>query len=224
MKQVAWLGVVGFLLSCSREIPLPQYEEGQVLFPVEEGRNWVYEVRETTYTTLGSVPNRYFLRVRIDTPTIDAYRRNCFYVVWDTTSSLEQAKWGFLRVGLIYQDSIQTELWEDNRRYLLLRFPLSPVIRWNRNEYTDLPPEICRYHTLDTVYSLEANSFSHSVIVLRRLDTLGLLRKALHYEVYTRGLGLIHRYERLDAYNLSPNGVLTRSTDSYHRELRLYYP
>ncbi|MCS7153706.1 MAG: hypothetical protein NZ989_07150 [Bacteroidia bacterium] len=218
-------GIVGgvLLFGCRREIPLPAYEDGLSLFPLERGRTWIYEVRETTYTTTGAEPKLYFLRMRIDTPVIDAYGRLSFYVVWDTAPSLT-ADWGFFHVGLAYRDSSQAELWENNRRLLLLRFPLSPELRWNRYEYTDLPPESCRYLNTDTIYRVGGREFPRSCIVLRRADTVGILRKAFFYEVYARTVGLIHRYERLDVYDLRSNGTLTRSTDSYHRELRLVQP
>jgi hypothetical protein len=181
-------------------------------------------VRETTYTTAGTVPHRYFLRQRIDTPTTDAYGRRCFYVLWDTCSTADSGNWQFFRAGLAYRDSVQAELWEDNRRLLLLRFPLSPALRWNRYEYTDLSPEICRYLATDTVYTLDRRIFPQSAFVLRRLDTLSLLKRSHFYEVYSQGVGLLHRYERLDAYDLSSTGALVRNTDSYHREWRLQAP
>lgn len=223
MKVVRLCVGVLLLWSCRREIPLPDYELGISLFPIESGRSWTYELRETTYTTTGPEPHLFYLRMRIDTPVIDAYGRPSYYVVWDTAASLT-GPWGFFRVGLAYRDSQQAELWENNRRLLLLRFPLSPNLFWNRYEYTDLPPERCRYLTMDTLYRLGSGTFPRSAIVLRRLDTLGLLQKAFFYEVYTRQVGLVHQYERLDVYDLRPDGSLLRSTDSYHRELRLLAP
>ncbi|MCX8112627.1 MAG: hypothetical protein N3E49_05450 [Bacteroidia bacterium] len=217
LAGLAWVG------GCRREIPRPTYENGLALFPIETGREWIYEVRETTYTTIGAEPQSYFLRMRIDTPVRDAYGRWSYYVIWDTTSTLDRS-WGFFRVGLAYRDSSQAEIWEDNRRLLVLRFPLSRFVRWNRYEYIDHPPETCRYGSVDTTYLLIGRPFPRSAIVLRRLDTLGTLRRALFYEVFTRDIGLVHRYERLDVYDLRPNGSFVRSTDSYHRELRLVQP
>lgn len=220
-RWYVWLSLL--LLSCQREIPLPTYEDGFSLFPVAQGLRWIYEVRETTYTTMGPEARRYLLRMRIDTPVIDAYGRPSFYVVWDTAASLDSS-WGFFRVGLIYRDSVQGELWEDNQRLLMLRFPLSPRTRWNRYEYIAKPPEKCRYLHADTAYRLNDRSFPNSAIILRRLDTAGILQKAFFYEVYQRGVGLVHQYERLDVYDLQPDGAFIRSTDSYHRELRLVEP
>lgn len=219
MAVLLWAGV-----GCRRELPQPSYEEGLSLFPLETGRTWIYEVRETTYTTTGPVAQHYLLRMRVDTPTVDAYGRPSFYVVWDTASLSATPEWGFFRVGLAYKDQQQAELWEDNRRYLLLRFPLSPTLRWNRNEYTDLSPEITRYLVTDTLYTLESRQIPRCAILLRRLDTTALLSKAFFYEVYGRSLGLVHRYERLDLYDLQANGTLVRNTDSYHRELLLREP
>ncbi len=223
--RFVWVIVLGWAgLACRRELPRPTYEEGLSLFPLQTGRTWVYEVRETTYTTTGPVAQTYLLRMRIDTPTVDAYGRPSFYVVWDTARLEPEPSWGFFRVGLAYRDSQQAEIWEDNRRYLILRFPLSPNLRWNRNEYTDLPPEITRYLATDTLYSLEGRSLPRCAMVLRRLDTSAILSRAFFYEVYGRELGLVHRYERLDVYDLQANGTLLRSTDSYHRELLLRQP
>ncbi|MEN3041129.1 MAG: hypothetical protein ABDH66_06295 [Bacteroidia bacterium] len=223
MRSVFVIALLINLWGCRREIPLPSYEDGLSLFPLSTNRQWIYEVRETVYTTIGAEPKRFFLRMRIDTPTIDAYRRPSWYVVWDTAANLNDS-WGFFRVGLAYRDSIQAELWEDNKRLLVLRFPLSPHLTWNRHEYTALPPEKCRYLATDTIYRLNDILLPRSAFVLRRLDTIGILRKAVAYEVYTRDVGLVHRYERLDAYDLRSDGSLIRSTDSYHRELRLVQP
>lgn len=218
------LAALWVLLACRRELPRPTYAAGTSLFPLETGRWWVYEVRETTYTTTGPESVRYLVRMRIDTPTTDAYRRPSFYVVWDTCAIQDSGQFAFYRVGLAYRDSAQAELWENNRRLLLLRFPLSPHLRWNRYQYTDLPPEMCRYLSTDTLYTLAGRTFPHSAFVLRQLDTISLLQRSYFYEVYAPNIGLVHRYERLDAYDLSSTGTLVRSTDSYHRELRLVAP
>ncbi|MCS7162458.1 MAG: hypothetical protein NZ958_03910 [Bacteroidia bacterium] len=217
-----YVGLILALIACRRTLPLPTYEDGQALFPLKTGLTWIYLVQETTYTTLGAVPHRYFLRLRVDTLTRDAYNRPSYYVLWD--SSYSGTSWSFWQAGLAYRDTAQAELWEDNRRYLILRFPVSPFLRWNRHAYTNLPPEYARYAHLDTTYTLDQRHFPSSVIVLRREDTLSLLQKAYFFEVYARGRGLIHRYERLDAYDLSSNGTLVRRTDSYYREWRLVGP
>lgn len=223
-KCLVLTGALLGMLACRRELPRPAYPSGTDLFPLQPGRWWVYEVRETTYTTTGPEGVRYLVRMRIDTPTTDAYRRPSFYVVWDTSSIQDSGRFAFYRVGLAYRDSTQAELWEDNRRLLLLRFPPSPALRWNRYQYTDLPPEVCRYLSTDTLYALPGQIFPHSAFVLRRLDTTSLLQRSYFYEVYAPEVGLVHRYERLDAYDLSSTGTLVRSTDSYHRELRLVAP
>jgi len=216
IKRAFWLSL--WLVSCQRQIPLPTYDQGLDLFPIAEGRTWVYLVQETTYTTTGAVPFRYWLRVRIDTPTVDAYGRPSHYMIWDTASFLDSSRWGFYRVGLIYRDDRQGEIWENNTRLLMLRFPLSPEIRWNRYEYAGNPAEICRYAALDTNWRIGNRSSPRCAWVVRRADTTALLERALFYEVYERGQGLVHRYERLDRFNLENNGALLRSTDSYHRE------
>lgn len=213
-----------FLMGCRREIPLPSYKAGQALFPLYTGLVRVYQVRETTYTTTGAEGKVYFVRMRIDTPTTDAYGRRAFYVLWDTASVQDSGAWGFWRAGLAYRDSVQAELWEDNRRYLLLRFPLAPHVRWNRNEYTDLPPEICRYGAIDTLFPTPTRTLPHSAWIVRRVDTLGLLLKAYFYDVFSRDVGLSYRYERQDVFDLNANGSLVRNTDSYFREWVLVAP
>lgn len=86
------------------------------------------------------------------------------------------------------------------------------------------PPEITRYLSTDTLYSLESRRIPRCAILLRRLDTSAILSRTFFYEVYGRELGLVHRYERLDVYDLQANGALFRNTDSYHRELLLRQP
>jgi len=210
-------------LGCRRTIPQPTYESGTSLFPIDSGLSWTYLVRETTYTTTGPVPHSYYLRLRIDSALIDAYGRPSRYVVWDTAPFLDSSQWGFYRVGLIYRDEKQAELWENNTRLLMLRFPLSPDLRWNRYEYTRHPPEICSYAHLDTAWQVLNQTYPHSVWLLRRADTTALLEKAYFYEVYQRGTGLIHVQERYDKFDLDNNGTLVRSTDSYYRELLLLH-
>jgi hypothetical protein len=144
-------------------------------------------------------------------------------VVWDTAPFLDSSQWGFYRVGLIYRDEKQAELWENNTRLLMLCFPLSPDLRWNRYEYIHHPPEICSYAHLDTSWQVLNQTYPHSVWLLRRADTTALLEKAYFYEVYQRGTGLIHVQERYDKFDLDNNGTLVRSTDSYYRELLLLH-
>lgn len=220
------IGVAALLLGlgCKRTIPAPTYESGLSLFPLETGRSWTYLVQETTYTTSGVVPHSYWLRLRIDTPTVDAYKRPCFYALWDTAPYQDSTRWGVFRVGLAYRDQQQAELWENDTRLLMLRFPLSPDLRWNRYEYAAHPAEICRYKALDTLWTTAVRSYPRSVWVLRRADTTGLLERAFFYEIYQRETGLVHLYERYDKFELEANGNLTRSTDSYFRAYYLMAP
>ncbi len=223
MRLLSLLGLV-MGLGCKRIIPAPAYESGLDLFPLETGRTWTYLVQETTYTTSGAVAHAYWLRLRLDTPTVDAYKRPCFYAVWDTAPFLDSTRWGVLRVGLAYRDQQQAELWENNTRLLLLRFPLSPDLRWNRYEYASRPAEVCSYRDTDTIWSTTTRSYPRSVWVVRRADTTGLLERALFYEAYQRGTGLVQLYERYDKFELEVNGGLTRSTDSYFRAYTLVAP
>ncbi len=208
-------------LGCRRTVPLPQYEQGTSLFPTDSGLSWTYLVRETTYTTTGALPHSYYLRLHIDSAVIDAYGRPSRYAVWDTAPFTDSSRWGFFRVGLIYRDEKQAELWENNTRLLMLRFPLSPDLQWNRYEYASHPREICRYAHLDTAWQIFDKSYPHSVWVVRRADTTALLERAYFYEAYQRGRGLIHVRERYDKFDLDNNGSLVRNTDSYYRELLL---
>lgn len=208
------------LLSCRRELPLPPAEDGLSLFPLYTGMVRLYEVRETTYTTSGPVATFYFLRMRVDTPTRDAYGRLSYYVLWDTASE-PQGPWHFWKAGLAYRDTGQVELWDNNQRLWLLRFPISARTRWNRHAYTNLPPQICRYAHTDTLWQ---GRFPRSVWVLRQVDTTSVLHKAFFYEVYARNTGLVHLYERLDVYELGAGGALLPHTDSYFREMRLLTP
>lgn len=226
MRTASWnilVFLILIILGCRRTLPLPTYESGASLFPVDSGLSWTYLVRETLYTTTGPVPHSYYLRLRIDSAMTDAYGRPSRYVVWDTAPFTDSTRWGVFRVGLIYRDEQQAELWENNTRLLMLRFPLSLYLQWNRYEYTNLPREICRYAHLDTTWQILDKSYPHSVWVVRRADTTALLERAYFYEAYQRGTGRIHVFERYDKFDLDNNGFLVRNTDSYYRELLLLH-
>jgi len=225
MRWRAPIAIFLFLapLACRRTIPLPTYESGISLFPTDSGLAWTYLVRETLYTTSGPLPHAYYLRLVIDSALVDAYGRPARYVRWDTAPYPDSTPWGFYRVGLLYRDEKQAELWDNNTRLLMLRFPLSPDLRWNRYEYTNHPPEVCRYASLDTTWQLRGNAYPRSVLLLRRADTTALLEKAYFYEVYQRGTGLIYVHEQYNKFDLDNNGTLTTNTDSYHRELLLLH-
>lgn len=209
-----WVVLAGLVFfSCRRQLPLQDPQGGEKYFPLQVGRYWIYAVEETTYTTAGAQPHRYYLRIRIDTPFIDAYQRRAFYMHWDTTSEFPYA-WTYFRTGSAFRDAQTAEWWIDNTRYWMLKFPLSHNVKWDRNAFNAQPPQICRYTTLDTTLSLQNKTYTCIQVLRRAIETF-VTEKALTYELYAPDVGLIYLYDRYDKWDFLENGTLARNTDSY---------
>ncbi|MGQ9862959.1 MAG: hypothetical protein ACUVRD_00520 [Bacteroidia bacterium] len=212
--RIVWVGLLSVILfACRKQLPLEAPQAGEKYFPLQVGKYWIYAVEETTYTTAGAQPRRYYLRIRIDTPFTDAYQRRAFYMHWDTTSEFPYA-WRYVRTGSAFRDAQTAEWWVDNLRYWMLKFPLAPTVKWDRNAFNAQEPQICRYQTLDTTFLVQNRKYTGIQVLRRNVETF-ITEKALTYELYAPEVGLVYLYDRYDKWDFLENGTLSRNTDSY---------
>ncbi len=194
------------------------------IFPIEEGAQRVTAVVDTTYNTSGPEEERYFKRETISNEEIDLAGRTIRRLLVDRSDwALGAAyEWKQDRVWSIHKpDSVNgsyfVERNEENKKVLILKFPVYPGIDWNGNLYNQERPQVFRYRRVDTTVTVAAGTFDNCVMVLQRDERGSFIRDAYAYEIYAPGVGLIKKYSRNKVFD-GPNGEFNSAESRVYQE------
>jgi len=218
MKQVL-IGVVLLIIlqSCNRTL---EYTNPDLnLYPIVDGKERVYQVDETTFTTIDTVFKTY--RKKEFTMGVEQDLKN------RTVSKLEiyvddsTGNFHFDQLWTQFRDASFAERIEGNTKFVVLKFPVELKSSWNGNEFNNNGSQYFTYRNLDTIVTLNGISFANCVYVEQRKVTNSLLSDVLSYEIYAPNIGKIKRYDKYYKYDLLPNGDRKLSTDSYVYEENL---
>ncbi|GAB4416127.1 MAG: hypothetical protein OHK0039_25320 [Bacteroidia bacterium] len=199
-------------LACNRvkDTVLPHTE---LIFPNEAGHTRISEVHDTTFTTAGIANPQtiaYYKRERLGRTETDLQGREVRLV--EVSRSPLIRPYDFAPDRIWYQyfapqtgANYYAERIEENRRTLVLRFPVTTVTRWNGNLYNALGTEIFSYGALDTTVTVKGQTFENCVMVIQKLDTTGFIIQEFAYEIYAPGIGLIKKYDKTLVFD-QPDG------------------
>jgi hypothetical protein len=182
------------------------------IFPHEAGKYRILLVRDTTFTTAGKQGQNYYKRELLAGEEQDLRGRSLRLIeVYRSPAELGSAyDFSLDRVWSQFfqpQESgtYYAERTEENQRYLLLKFPVSEVQRWNRNAFNSQGEQELRYGNVDTTVTVNGKTFEHCVYVIQKDDTLGFINKAFAYEIYAPEVGLIKKYDNTQVFD-GPRG------------------
>ena len=187
-----------------REGILPHTE---LIFPIESGKYRISLVTDTTYTTAGlNAPQveRYYKKEETGEIEQDLDGRNLHKIhVFESEFDLGQNyDFNQTRVWAQYKPDNPVgdyfaERIEENRRILILKFPVYPDISWNANLYNSLGNQSAYneyyYQEVDTTVVVQGKTYEHCVMVVHE-NTDGFIRKSFAYEIYAPEVGLIKKY------------------------------
>lgn len=214
----------GFLfLHCNRTIDsiLPHTE---LIFPNEAGKFSISIVIDTTYNSAGPLEETFYKREELQGLEQDLDGRMVRKIqTWRSDVSLGTSyDFKISKLYTQYYDSTETgtrfaERIEENKRYLILKFPVSEGIKWNGNLYNILDAQEYEYTHVDTTVTVRGISFANCVVVTQKDNQEGLIRKEFAYEIYAPEIGRIKKYDRTLVFD-GPNGEFNPSESRIYLE------
>lgn len=204
---IAMLLLPSFLLtnSCKKDTDFDMYYN---YFPLNEGHYNIYSVREVIVDQQVNVRDTfdYFIKTVIgDTITDNSGRTAKQFERYYGSSA--NGPWMIHDIWTaIYADG-KAELVEENNRVIKLVFAPSEDDEWNMNAYNTLEPLECYYSNIHQSYTLNGNSYP-STVTVEQEDFSSYIDSRRKYEVYARGVGLVHKYFRdFTINNGNPNNL-----------------
>lgn len=201
------LVLLAFALGCQRELD-PQEFPGGAYFPLEVGRENIYQVLDSSYKSAqnsGLGVRRYFRRELVSGFETDLQGRKMAVLdIFESPDSLgNNYVWAFVRRDQAYLGGGFAERVQENTRYLLLKLPGHPASSWNGNQFNHLKAETCRFLSTDTIITIGSaaypdNLFVEQVPYRQAGDSLTgsffLIEHA--YEAYAPGIGKLLKYRK----------------------------
>lgn len=178
-----------------------------LIYPIIEGKYRTSLVIDTTFDTGGDVLNKYYKKEETRGTEEDNIGRevNLLHVSRSAFEWGDAREFELDRVWYQYKNPDRTgdyfaEKIEENSRSLVLKFPAYPGVSWNGNLYNSREKENFFYHRVDTAVSVQGTLYENCVMVVQKVDTLGLLNQKFAYEIYAPNIGLIKKYDRTMIY------------------------
>lgn len=204
---IAILLLIPFFIinSCKKDEPFDmQYD----YFPLSEGRYVVYSVHEIFVDQQLQQKDTfdYFIKTLVDDTVMDNSGRIARKFERYFSSSAA-GPWTIHDVWTAIVDGGRAELVEENNRTIKLVFAPSEDDEWDMNAYNTLGQMECYYSNINSPYSVNGTTFSTTVTVEQE-DFSSFIDSRRKYEVYARGVGMIHKYFRdFVIINGNPNNV-----------------
>jgi hypothetical protein len=187
------IAALAFVQGCKKEQPGVDFHCDY--FDLSPGRFIEYEVTEIKHDQSALVKHDtsyYQLRTVIGDTVIDnsgRMARKFLRYKRDNSS----ASWSLSDVWTAIIDSRRAELIEENQRMVKLVFAPTIDKVWDLNAYNAFPELECYYRDLHEPGAYNGLSFDSSLVVEQE-DFFSLVDYRRKYEVYAKGVGLIHKY------------------------------
>ncbi|MEZ4687479.1 MAG: hypothetical protein R3B47_15865 [Bacteroidia bacterium] len=175
------------------------------IFPLEVGKSWTYLVIDTTWA-VGNPPRSivdvYYKRETITGTETDLLGREVYRLETFRTADTLNGMSDFepMRAGYLYRGNEYGERFMNNKRRLVLKWPVYNDIQWNGNLYVGNPEhnEQYRYRNIDTTVTVLGTNYAQSVWVAHSLpsDAISQIKNRVAYEVYSAEKGRILSYDR----------------------------
>lgn len=213
--------------ACNRTYdPVPDYYDN--IYPVQDGKERIYHVIDTTYETNSAVydASSYYKRETTDGTEEDLLGRNVsklwLYTSPDTLNGGLDYDWTFSELWTQYLDKQYAERIEGNQRILVMRIPPYLGSSWNGNLHNNLDVETYTYTNIDSTVTVNGMTFEHCVVVTQIPYRKAGLKGSTYYheeeayEIYAPGIGKIIRYRK---FYEEQNGVPVSESHIFHEIL-----
>jgi hypothetical protein len=191
--------------SCKKE---EAFDMGYDYFPQNEGHYVIYSVREVYVDKQVELRDTfdYFIKTEIGAEITDNSGRTAreFNRYYGPSAT---GPWTIHDVWTTIIDGARGELVEENNRVIKMVFAPDEEDEWNMNTYNTLDPLDCYYSNIHQPYILGNASFPTTVTVEQEEFT-SYIDSRRKYEVYAKGIGLVHKYFRdFIIINGNPNNL-----------------
>ena len=169
---------------------------GYDYFPLNEGHYVIYSVREVHVDQQVQLRDTfdYFIKTEVGAEVIDNSGRparefNRYYGASAT------GPWTIHDVWTALNDGSRAELVEENNRVIKLVFAPSEDDEWNMNAFNELEPLECYYSNIHGPYTIGSAALS-STVTVEQEEFSSYIDSRRKYEVYAKGIGMVHKYFR----------------------------
>lgn len=194
--------LIGAIAACSSEDPVNP-DTGFSYFPLKTGKSWIYQVEETTITQSIEQVVNYDLKVTVTDSTKNS-SGGYTYILHRETKMSDTNPWQSLdtwSASLLTNQMIQNE---SNTVFVKLIFPPAPGLKWNGNQFNNLPDngnvfngkdsETYQVTDFDKPITLETGlEYPKTLTVIQNNFTDAIVGRDERSEVYARNVGLIYK-------------------------------
>jgi len=190
-SRILILLVVASFFSCRRvkeaPVELPSY------FPLAVGDYSIFAIEDLQHDAFREQTDtiRFWLRESIIDTTRDNAGRLVYQIEQERSTDSGET-WTFIRFGTTYQDEYTAQRTIEDKRTVVLSFPLRERKSWDVNELNVEDKKTARYFDIDQAYTLDGDIYENTLRVDLGND-VDIFFQEEEEEVYARGKGLIWR-------------------------------
>jgi hypothetical protein len=170
---------------------------------MEPGKYRISLVVDTTFNAAGPVTDIFYKKEELEGIEVDLEGRTVRKLQTYRSELAAGTSFEFVpyRLYTQYIDSAgpgsrYAERIEENKRFIVLKFPVSPGIRWNGNLYNLLRAQEYTYSNVDSTVTVQGITYENCVVVIQKDNQNGLIRKEFAYEIYAPNIGRIKKYDQ----------------------------
>lgn len=227
LPYIIILLVITLLWGCSRKADLPVAGTIPDFMPLQAGQSLTYRLDSTRYPAQGSATttHTHIVRDRVDGGTRDAQGRPAWRIVRAYRDEADTTRWTDRESFLAIPTRLSLEWLEGNLRSIRLVNPVREGFSWEGNRYINTITDPLRQYLDGWNFTyLDAGrprtvggwSFPETLTVLQRDEHLGNPADKSRYsssnralEVYAKGIGLVYREVRHEAWQPPNAGSAT---------------
>lgn len=210
--------LTGTFVACKKDnVPEPKFHYDY--YPLQTGRFVVYDAMEISHDVQALIQHdttRFFLKTVIgeEIEDLEGDRAFKFYRFWKTN---EDDAWEIKDVWTTKLKQLRIELVEENQRMVKLVFAPTKDKEWNINAYNTDAPLKAKYdeaslHTARNIFGIQFDS----TIRVNQQDFFSLVDHRKKFEVYAKGVGLIHK-------SFKDNDILNFDTLNIRKGTEIHY-
>lgn len=222
------------IAACSSEDPVNP-DTGFNYFPLKPGKSWIYQVEETTINQSIESTVNYDLRVTV-ADSIKNSSGGYTYILNRETRTSDTSPWQSLDTWSASQLNNQMTQNESNTVFVKLIFPPASGLKWNGNQYNNLPDngnvfngkdsETYQIIDFDKSITLETGlEYPKTLTVIQNNFTDDIVGRDERSEIYAREVGLIYKEVTQLEYCTTPSCLGQQKVDNgviYRQTLKAY--
>jgi hypothetical protein len=187
---ISFLVIIFFACSRNEEV----FETGTDYYPVRaKGSYIIYDVDQINYKLSGRDTESFQLKEMIgDTLTLNGqlyykllrFKRQNASVAWPAQPD---------SVWTTYKNASTAVKKENNIALIKMTFPVQEGKTWNGNGFNSWGAQDYTIRRLGYPYTVNGHYFDNTLMVRGKFDTITVINKYINYEVYAKGIGLVHK-------------------------------